>query len=240
LRILVVVPTYNERDNIGKLVEAVLAQPGGFDVLVVDDNSPDGTAGLVSECARQSDRVHLLKRTGPRGFGPSYVDGFRHALSNGYDAVICMDADFSHDPASLPDLAAAIETADFAVGSRYCEGRVSVINWPMHRLVLSVFGGTYVRWVTHLKVADPTAGFRAIKAEVLRAINLDTLRSNGYSFQVETLYRTNRCGFRITEVPIVFTERRSGQSKMSKKIVLEALFMPWRLKLSRFKQAQSD
>ncbi len=240
MRILVVIPTYNESDNIGKMIEAVLAQPGDFDILVVDDNSPDGTGDLVAERTQKSDRVRLLKRTGPRGFGPSYVDGFRYALSNGYDAVICMDADFSHDPASLPDLAKGLETADFAIGSRYCEGRVSVINWPMHRLMLSVFGGTYVRWVTRLQVADPTAGFRGIKAGVLRAISLDTLRSNGYSFQVETLYRANKCGFKIAEVPIVFTERRRGQSKMSKKIVLEALFMPWRLKFGRFKPAQMD
>lgn len=240
MRILVVIPTYNERDNIGKMIEAVLAQPGDFNVLVVDDNSPDGTADIVSEHCEKSDRAHLLKRTGPRGFGPSYVDGFRYALSNGYDAIIAMDADFSHDPASLPDLANALEFADFAVGSRYCEGRVSVINWPMHRLMLSVFGGAYVRWVTRLQVADPTAGFRAIKAEVLRAISLDTLRSNGYSFQIETLYRANKCGFRIAEVPIVFTERRRGQSKMSKRIVFEALFMPWRLRFGRFRQAQTD
>lgn len=235
MRLTVVCPTYNERDNIANLIEAVLEVRKDIDILVVDDNSPDGTGDIVASYAEKSDRVHLLKRTGPRGFGPSYVDGFKYALANGYDGVITMDADFSHDPANLPDLAAALEDADISIGSRYCGGRVSVINWPLHRLILSVFGGTYVRLVTGIKVYDPTGGFRGMRASVLRGMDLDTLRSNGYSFQVETLYRATKCKFRIVEVPIIFTERREGQSKMSKKIIFEAMFMPWRLRLKGFR-----
>lgn len=240
MRKLVVIPTYNESANITQMVEAVLGVPGDFEIVVVDDNSPDGTADLVAPYCAKTDRVHLIKRTGPRGFGPSYVDGFKYALTNGYDAIFTMDADFSHNPENLPDLAAALETSDIAIGSRYCQGRISVINWPLHRLVLSLFGGSYVRFITGLRVADPTGGFRGIRAEVFEAISLDTLRSNGYSFQVETLYRANRCGFRIAEVPIVFTERREGQSKMSKRIVFEATFMPWRLRMSGFRPNMSQ
>ena len=234
MKCLVIVPTYNERDNIGSLIEAVLAIPRQFDILVVDDNSPDGTGDVVSEHEARSSRVHLMKRPGPRGFGPSYVDGFKYALANGYDAVLCMDADFSHDPANLPDLLDGLGDADIAIGSRYCDGRISVINWPVQRLILSMLGGAYVRWITRLKVCDPTAGFKAIRSRVLSAIDLDTLRSNGYSFQVESIYRAHRSGFTIKEVPIVFTERRLGQSKMSKSIVFEAMLMPWRLRFSRF------
>lgn len=231
---LVVTPTYNERENIAGLIEAVLDLPGEFDILVVDDASPDGTGDLVERYRGGSGRVRLIRRKGIRGLGKSYVDGFRYALSNGYEAVFSMDADLSHDPADLPKLAEALGAHDVAIGSRYCGGCVSVVKWPVRRLLLSLCAGRYVRLITGLTVCDPTSGFRGFRASVLAAINLHTIRSNGYSFQVETLYRTFRSGYSMVEVPIVFTERREGDSKMSKKVILEAALMPWRLRLSRF------
>ncbi len=239
MRSLIITPTYNEQSNILSLVKAVLSVPIAADLLIVDDNSPDGTADLVLAHYEGNDRVRLLRRAGPRGFGPSYVDGFRYALAEEYDVVFTMDADFSHDPESLPDLKKGLETHDVAVGSRYCDGKVSVVNWPLARLFLSVFAGKYVRAITGVKVSDPTSGLRCLKSRVLQAIGLDTLRSNGYSFQVETLYRMDKCGFRIVEIPIVFTERREGQSKMSKRIILEAALTPWRVKFSRFRPPRS-
>lgn len=235
MRGLVITPTYNESANVVQIIGAVLKSPADLDMLIVDDNSPDGTADLVIQNYGDNERVHLIRRAGPRGFGPSYVDGFRYALEKGYDAVFTMDADFSHDPEKLPEMKKALETYDVSVGSRYCGGRVSVVNWPLFRLFLSVFAGKYVRTITGLKAADPTSGFRGMRSDVLRAIGLDTLKSNGYSFLVETLYRIKVCGFSIVEVPIVFTERREGQSKMSKKIMLEATLMPWRIRFSRFR-----
>lgn len=232
---LVVVPTYLEADNIVALIEAI-TRLDDCDVLVVDDDSPDGTADLVDTYSKTSTNVHLLRRVGPRGLGPAYVDGFKFALRNGYERVITMDADFSHDPGCIPNILSELERHDVVVASRYCGGRVSVINWPLSRLILSIFAGKYVRVVTGLKISDPTSGFRAFKAQVLAAIGLDTIRSNGYSFQVETLSRACRCGFRIGEIPIIFTERRGGQSKMTKRIVLEAAIMPWRLRFSTFKR----
>lgn len=236
MRGIVITPTYNERDNIVQLIDAVLDLPLELDILIVDDDSPDGTADLVESCLKKSERVHLLRRNGLRGLGRAYIDGFKYALEKGYEAVFSMDADFSHDPKSLQSLMLVLEGHDVAVGSRYCHGRVSVINWPLHRLFLSVFAGKYVRLITGLKVFDPTSGFRGFRSQVLHAIDLDTIRSNGYSFQVETLYRAKRCGFGIKEVPIIFTERREGQSKMSKKIIFEAAVMPWRMRFGRFRR----
>lgn len=240
MRAVVVVPTYNERDNICDLADAILLQPGDFDILVVDDNSPDDTAGLVASHAEAGGRVKLLRRTGPRGFGASYVDGLKWAVSEGYEQVFCMDADLSHDPSRLPGLREALANHDMVIGSRYCGGTVSVVNWPLHRLFLSVFAGVYVRLVTGLNVADPTGGFRGFRRDVLESIDLDSIKSNGYCFIVETLHRATRCGFSVTEVPIVFVERREGQSKMSKKIMLEAAAMPWRLRLRPFRPATSN
>lgn len=240
MKSIVITPTYNERDNIVQIMDAVMLQPGEFDYLIVDDNSPDGTSDLVEEYSRKNGRVYLLKRTGARGFGPSYVDGFKWALERGYEAIFEMDADFSHDPDMLPKLRTELENYDMVLGSRYCGGRVSVINWPLFRLFLSVFAGRYVRLITGLNAADPTSGFRAFRAEVLRAIDLDTIKSNGYSFQVETLYRAERRGFKIGEIPIIFIERREGASKMTKKIMLEAALMPWRLRFSRFRPKRQE
>jgi dolichol-phosphate mannosyltransferase len=238
MRSIVVTPTYNERDNIVNIMDAVMRQPGDFHLLVVDDNSPDGTSELVEEYGRRESRVHLLKRTEPRGFAPSYVDGFKWALSGGYEAIFSMDADFSHDPDKLPDLLRALEQYDMVLGSRYCGGRVSVVNWPLFRLFLSVFAGRYVRTITGLKAADPTSGFRGFRPKTLEAIQLDTIKSNGYSFLVEILYRAHRCRLTIGEEPIVFVERRDGVSKMSKKIMLEAALMPWRLRFSGFRPSK--
>ncbi|MDI6826969.1 MAG: polyprenol monophosphomannose synthase [Armatimonadota bacterium] len=235
---IVITPTYNESGNIIQLIDAVMKVPLNLDMLVVDDNSPDGTADLVEQVSRQNKRIYLIRRTGNRGFGPSYVDGFKWALGRGYEIIFSMDADFSHDPESLPALAKALEEHDMVLGSRYYGGRVNVVNWPLFRLFLSVFAGRYVRLVTGIKVYDPTTGFRGFRKHVLESINLDTLKSNGYSFLVETLYRAYKCGFDIAEVPIIFTERREGKSKMSKKIMLEAALMPWRLRFSRFRPSK--
>jgi dolichol-phosphate mannosyltransferase len=235
MRCIVVVPTYNESDNVAKMIEAVLTLPDNFHILVVDDNSPDGTADLAAPYCAKYDRVHLIRRTGPRGFGPSYIDGFQQAIEKGFEAIFSMDCDFSHNPADLPRLAEALKDSDIAVACRYYQGRVSVVNWPIHRLLISLFAGRYVRGITGLRLSDPTSGFRGFRAKAMASISLDTVKSNGYSFLVETLYRAKRCGFTMQEVPIVFTERRDGQSKMSKKIMFEAALMPWRLRFGGFR-----
>lgn len=240
MRSVVVIPTYKERDNVSKIIDAVLRQPEDFDVLIVDDDSPDGTAEVVQSYVDREPRVKLLSRTGKRGLGLSYIDGFSFALSQGYEAIFEMDADYSHDPDDLGRLLEALKSHDMVLGSRYCGGRVSVLNWPITRLALSVFACYYVRWVTGMKVFDPTSGFRGFRAKVLECIRLEAIKSNGYCFQVETLYRAHKCGFDIAEVPIVFTERCEGQSKMSKGVVAEAVLMPWRLRFSRIRVTPKD
>lgn len=227
---IVVIPTYNEAQNIAIVIHRILQLDCDLHVLIVDDNSPDHTADIVATMADASDRVHLYRRSGLKGYGPSCVDGYRYALEHGYDVVISMDADLSHDPADLPRLVDGLLDSDVAIGSRYLNGNVSVVNWPLSRLFLSTFAGKYVRAVTGLKIADPTSGFRAFRAEVLKHICLDTLHSNGYCFIVETIHRAKICGYKITEIPIIFTERRAGQSKMNNKIIREAVIMPWRLR----------
>lgn len=236
---IVVIPTYNEAQNVEDVIHRILQLDSDLHVLVVDDNSPDHTADLVAPIADASNRVHLYRRSGAKGFGPSYIDGFRYALDNGYDAVICMDADLSHDPADVPRLIECLQDSDVALGSRYLHGKVSVVNWPLSRLLLSTFAGKYVRAVTGLSVADPTSGFRAFRADVLNNIGLDSLRSNGYCFLVETLDRAKRCGYMLTEVPIIFTERRAGKSKMNNMIILEAIVMPWRLRLRPYRSSKT-
>jgi dolichol-phosphate mannosyltransferase len=229
--ILVVVPTYNERDNVAPLIRSVRALPLPLDVAIVDDRSPDGTAAVVEELARADARVTLLAQPGRMGYGRSVLTGFRHALEKGYRMAVTMDADFSHDPRYLPDLVSAIDSgADLAVGSRYVRG-VSVVNWPLARLMLSVFANRYVRTITGLPLTDCTSGYRAIRRAVLEAIDLSTIHSNGYSFISEVNYRAHRRSFRLVEVPIIFVERRDGESKMSPWVILEAAFMPWRLRL---------
>jgi dolichol-phosphate mannosyltransferase len=229
-RAVVIVPTYNERQNLPRLIEQVLAQDPRLDVLVVDDNSPDGTGELADEIAAQEPRVHALHRERKLGLGTAYLAGFRWALARDYAYVFEMDADFSHDPGHLPQFLAAIEDADLVLGSRYRHGKVTVVNWPIARLILSYFANIYARAVTGLQLFDATGGFKCFRREVLAAIDLDAVRSNGYAFQIEMSFRAWKKGFRIVEIPIVFVDRTEGESKMSKRIVREAVWMVWRLR----------
>ena len=229
-RALVIVPTYNERENIRRLVDTVLRQDGRLEVLVVDDGSPDGTGQLVAELVRQDTRVHLLERERKMGLGTAYIAGFRWALERGYDYILEMDADFSHDPAHLPQFLRAIQNADLVLGSRYQQGRVTVVNWPIGRLILSYAANLYARAVTGLPVWDATGGFKCFRRDVLAAMDFSRVRSNGYAFQIEMSFRAWKRGFRIVEIPIVFVDRTEGTSKMSKSIVREAIWMVWRLR----------
>jgi dolichol-phosphate mannosyltransferase len=229
-RALVIVPTYNERENILKLVEAVLAQSPVIDVLVVDDGSPDGTGALVDERAAANSRVHVIHREKKLGLGTAYVAGFKWALERDYEYVFEMDADFSHDPQHLPQFLSSIENADLVLGSRYRDRKVTVVNWPIGRLMLSYFANVYARAVTGLQVFDATGGFKCFRRKVLEAIDLNDVKSNGYAFQIEMSFRAWKKGFRIVEIPIVFVDRTEGSSKMSKKIVREAVWMVWRLR----------
>ncbi len=229
-RALVIVPTYNERANIQRLIGIVLAQDPRLEVLVVDDNSPDGTGGIVDALAADNPRVQVLHRPNKMGLGTAYVAGFRWALERGYDYLFEMDADFSHDPVHLADFLNAIQTADLVLGSRYRKGRVTVVNWPMSRLILSWFANIYARNVTGMPFDDLTGGFKCFRRGVLEAIDLSAVRSNGYAFQIEMTFRAWRRQFRIVEIPITFTDRSEGESKMSKRIVREAVWMVWRLR----------
>ncbi len=232
-RALVVIPTYNERENIPRLVPRILEQDNRLDVLVVDDNSPDGTGEVAQQLAEQSQRVHVLGRPGKEGLGAAYVAGLQWGLDREvYGVFIEMDADLSHPPEQLPTFLEAIASgADVVVGSRYVGGRVTVVNWPITRLLISLFGSWYARTVTGLPVRDATGGFNAFRRSVLAGLGLDRIQSNGYSFQIELKYRAWKRGGSIREVPIVFTERDSGESKMSKRIVREAVWKVWKLRL---------
>ena len=230
-RALVIIPTFNEAPNLGNLVPLVLAQDQRLEVLVVDDNSPDGTGGLADALAHANPRVHALHREGKRGLGTAYVTGFRWALERGYDYIFEMDADFSHDPAHLKDFLKAVADADLALGSRYLEGKVTVVNWPMARLLLSYTANIYARRVTGLRVWDLTGGFKCFRRRVLETIDLSRVRSNGYAFQIEMSVRAWRKGFRLKEIPIVFVDRTEGHSKMNHAIVREAIWMVPRLRL---------
>ncbi len=225
---LVIVPTFNEKENVCALREAVLGAAPGAHLLFVDDNSPDGTGAIIDDMAGGDERVHVLHRAGKQGLGRAYVAGFRWALERAYRFVFEMDADFSHDPADLPRLRSAADTADLVLGSRFAGG-IRVINWPLSRLVLSKAAALYVRVITGLPFADPTGGFKCYRREVLESLALERIASNGYSFQVETLHGAWMGGFRVIEVPITFEERRLGQSKMNGAIVREAFWMVWKL-----------
>jgi dolichol-phosphate mannosyltransferase len=227
---LVVMPTYNERHNVPLIVPAVLAQHPALELLIVDDNSPDGTGAIANQLAAESPRVHVLHRPGKEGLGKAYIAGFRWALECGYDLMFEMDADFSHDPRFLPAMIEAARDADLVLGSRYKTG-VNVINWPISRLLLSLGANQYARWVTGLPLTDSTGGFKCFRRKVLEAIPLDRVRSNGYAFQIEMSFLAWKRGFRLKEIPIVFTDRVEGQSKMNKKIVREAIWMVWWLRI---------
>jgi len=229
-RALVIIPTYNERENLAQIVPQVLKQDERLEVLVVDDSSPDGTGALADRLGTEDRRVHCLHRDSKEGLGRAYLAGFRWALSRKYDAIFEMDADFSHDPAALPRFLEAIEGADLVIGSRYKTG-VNVINWPISRLLLSLAANLYARRVTGLPLTDSTGGFKCFRREVLAAIDLDNVRSNGYAFQIEMSFRAWKKKFRLVEIPIVFHERVEGQSKMSRSIVREAVWMVWWLRL---------
>jgi dolichol-phosphate mannosyltransferase len=230
VKALVVIPTYNERDTIDHVLDAVLAQPINLDVLIVDDNSPDQTALRVKERMQAEPRIRLIERPGKMGLGTAYVAGFKYAIAEGYDAAFEMDADFSHDPCDLPRLYEKIADADFVLGSRYVNG-ISVVNWPLRRLLLSYFASMYTRFVTGMPIKDPTGGFKCFRIAVLKAIDLNGVKSGGYSFQIEMNFKAWRKGFRYAEVPIIFVDRRVGQSKMSNAIIREAVFMVWKLRL---------
>jgi dolichol-phosphate mannosyltransferase len=230
-RALVVIPTYNEAANLPGLLPQVLAQDPRIDVLVVDDNSQDGTGRIADELSRADGRIHVLHREGKLGLGTAYLAGFRWGLERGYDYLLEMDADFSHDPAHLKEFLKAVEGADLVLGSRYLGGKVTVVNWPMGRLVLSYCANIYARRLTGLRIWDLTGGFKCFRRRVLEGINLDQVRSNGYAFQVEMSVRAWRKGFKLAEIPIVFVDRTEGQSKMNKAIVREAVWMMPRLRL---------
>lgn len=228
-RTIIVIPTYNERENIGHLVPEILAVDRSLEALIVDDNSPDGTAEVVRGMMANEPRIHMFERPGKMGLGSAYVQGFRKALELGADYVMEMDADYSHDPKYLPDFLRLIEAADVVIGSRYLHG-VNVINWPISRLILSYGANKYTRIVTGMPILDATGGFKCFRREVLEAIAFESAKSDGYSFQIELNFRCWKKGFRIREIPIVFVDRHSGSSKMSKRIIWEAVWMVWRLR----------
>ena len=236
----VVIPTYNEQDNLRRLIEQVLQQDESLQVLVVDDNSPDGTGQLADELACLNGRVNVLHRPAKLGLGSAYRDGFRRAMELGADLLIEMDADFSHDPSILPLFLEQIKTHDLVIGSRYLNG-ISVVNWPLRRLMLSYGANWYTRLVTGLTIMDCTSGFKCFRRSLIESIDLDRVRSDGYSFQIEMHFRSAELGASICEVPIIFIDRRVGQSKMSKRIVREAILMVWKLKLgSLFGRRRKD
>ena len=229
-RSLVVIPTYNEADNIPGLIPRVLGLGKEFEVLVVDDHSPDGTAGLVKLMQSTDARVHLIEREAKLGLGTAYVAGFKYALERDFDFIFEMDADFSHDPNELPKLLHKAEECDLVIGSRYVSG-VNVVNWPMRRLILSFCANLYTRYITGMPVKDATGGFKCYRRAVLESIDLNGIHSNGYAFQIEMNFLAWTKGFRVCEIPIVFVDRRVGTSKMSKNIVSEAALLVWKLKL---------
>ncbi|HKV72372.1 MAG TPA: polyprenol monophosphomannose synthase [Gemmatimonadales bacterium] len=227
---LVVIPTYNESMNLPTIVPEVLKQDPRIEVLVVDDNSPDGTGRMADEMAAADPRVHVLHRPGKQGLGTAYLAGFTWALERSYEFIFEMDADFSHDPGHLKEFLKAVEGADLVLGSRYLGGKVTVVNWPMGRLLLSYFANVYARQITGLAIWDLTGGFKCFRRRVLEAIDLSAVRSNGYAFQIEMTFRAWRKKFRMKEIPITFVDRTEGQSKMNKAIVREAVWVVPRLR----------
>lgn len=227
---LVIIPTYNEINNIQKLIPDIIELYPNMDILVVDDNSPDGTGEFVKKMGERDKRIRVLQRSGKMGLGTAYCEGFRHMLDNGYDLAIQMDADYSHDPKVIGDFLKEIENNDLVIGSRYISG-VNVINWPMRRLLLSYFANVYTRVITGMPVRDATGGYKCFRREVLESIDLERIHSNGYAFQIEMNFKAFKKGFRLKEIPIVFVDRVEGTSKMSKKIVREAVWMVWKLRI---------
>lgn len=232
MKTIVVTPTYNERKNIGELIETIFNIDSEYHILVVDDNSPDGTGDYVESIQKTYPHLHLLRRSGKTGLGTAYCEGFKYALERDFDTIVQMDADMSHNPEDIPRMVDLISNFDLVLGSRYCDG-VNVVRWPIRRLIISVGANKYTRWVTGLPVSDATGGFKCWSRKALKAVELDTVRSRGYSFQIEMTFRAWHKGFRIKEIPIIFTDRTIGESKMTKSIMLEAALIIWRLKIWR-------
>ena len=230
---LIIIPTYNEIQNIEAIIQKVFDQNLGVHILVIDDGSPDGTADAVKEIQKTKDTVHLIEREGKLGLGSAYVRGFKYGLEHGYDYLFEMDADFSHDPTYLKDFLEAIEHHDLVIGSRYKDGKISVVNWDWKRLVLSYGANLYTRFITRLPVSDGTGGFKCFRREALESLNLDNIKSDGYCFQIEVNYKLWKKNMRIGEIPIIFTDRTAGESKMSGKIISEAFFILWRLRFGK-------
>ncbi len=230
MKALVIIPTYNERENLTELLRLIFALGLQLEVLIVDDNSPDGTGELADQMAAADSRVHVLHRAGKMGLGSAYVAGFRYALERDYEAIFEMDADFSHNPESLPVFLQELENADLVLGSRYLHG-VTVVNWPLSRLILSYAANVYSRVITGMNIKDATGGYKCFRRQVLESIDWSRVKSDGYGFQIEINFKAFRKGFRIKEIPILFVDRRAGESKMSRKIVWEAAYMVWRLRI---------
>jgi len=229
---LIIIPTYNEKENISRLLDVVLGLEPKLDILIIDDGSPDGTGDIVQARMQDEPRINLLRRPGKMGLGSAYVTGFRYALERDYTHIMEMDADFSHNPNDVPRLLQAAQSHDLVIGSRYSNG-VNIVNWPIKRLLISYFASKYVRVITGMPVKDPTGGFKCFNRKVLESIALDRILSDGYAFQIEMNFRAWAKGFSIREVPIIFTERLNGVSKMSRHIVWEAAWMVWRLQLMK-------
>lgn len=235
-RKIVIIPTYNERENIENIIRKVFSLDGGYDILIIDDGSPDGTAAIVKRLQQEfPERIHMIERPGKLGLGTAYITGFKWSIDKGYDYTFEMDADFSHNPEDLPRLYQACKDgADLAIGSRYCDG-ISVINWPIGRIIMSYYASVYVRTILGMKVYDCTAGFKCYSNKVLRAIDLDKVEMKGYGFQIEMKYTTYKLGFKITEVPIIFVNRKAGTSKMSGGIFGEAFWGVIKLRFRKLK-----
>ncbi|MCY4545596.1 MAG: polyprenol monophosphomannose synthase [Gemmatimonadetes bacterium] len=232
MKSLIIVPTYNELENIRRLLPELMALGPDIRVLVVDDNSPDGTGKLADELAAENERISVLHRPGKLGLGSAYVAGFKYAIQQDVDCVFEMDADFSHDPAMIPRFIEEIASCDVVIGSRYISG-INVVNWPMSRLLLSYFANIYTRLVTGMTIRDTTSGYKCFRREVLEHIELDEVRSDGYAFQIEVNFRCWRKGYRLREIPIIFVDRRSGTSKLSQGVINEAVWIVWWLRLQR-------
>ena len=230
MKALVIIPTYNEQENLPELMRRIFAEGLPLEVLIIDDNSPDGTGEAADALAAADPRVHVMHRPGKMGLGSAYVAGFRYAIEHDYDAVFEMDADFSHNPDSLPEFLRELENADLVVGSRYLHG-VTVVNWPLKRLILSYLANVYSRVITGMPIKDATGGFKCFRRQVLESLDLSRVKSDGYGFQIEINFKAWRKGFRIREIPILFVDRRAGESKMSRRIVWEAAWMVWRLRV---------
>ena len=227
---LVIIPTFNEMENIPKLIPEVLSKDKGIEILVVDDNSPDGTADYIEELMQDDKKIHLIKRDYKMGLGTAYITGFKYALKHNFDYIFEMDADFSHDPKEIVNFLNEIKNYDLVLGSRYISG-VNVVNWPMSRLLLSYFANFYTKIITGLHIKDATGGYKCFRREVLEAIDLNNIKSNGYAFQIEMTFKAWKKGFKIKEIPITFVDRVKGTSKMSKKIVREAVMRVWKLRI---------